>query len=165
MHIYLFVALTEHMYPSVHYCLHSGQKKKFSKQDCRNLIKSVVTPSSVLSPAPALGKAMGGRAVLGTLVSWLSIYSASKMALSSPVSFFGLASVNISTYFLLCLFAFIFSACTLWTTLMCQCLHISHTCCFPVVRASCGRGRRESWVTGLDGSSKWELFLLKTIPR
>lgn len=78
MHIYLLVALTEHMYPSARYCLHSRQKK-FNKQDCGNLIKPVVTCSSVtpvLSPAPALGWAMGGRAALGTLVwslvSWLT---------------------------------------------------------------------------------------------
>lgn len=78
MHISLLVALTEHMYPSAHYCLHSRQKK-FNNQDCRNLLKPVVKCSSVtsvLSPAPALGWATGGRAVLGTLVwslvSWLT---------------------------------------------------------------------------------------------
>lgn len=71
----------------------------------------------------------------------------------SPAPFFGLASVNISTFFLLCFFALIFCARTLWTTLMSQRLCISHNTSLLCGQCQPWQRGRESWGTGLNFNS------------
>lgn len=97
---------------------------------------------------------MGGRAVLGTLVSWLSTCSARKMAPSSPAPFFLAWLQWIFLLFSFCACSHSFSLPKLSEQLSNAKASISPTTCsFSVVSASCGRGRRESWARGLNFNS------------